>query len=130
MKEFIIAIISAGVLDFLWLGVIAKSFYRTHLAGLARVAADGSLQPIWSAALLVYILIPLGIVFFVLPKANGNVLAALGWGALFGIILYGVYDLTNYSTLKGWPVSLTIIDILWGAALCGIAAAVVTYFMK
>ena len=43
-------------------------------------------------------------------------------GALFGLIVYGVYNAANYSLLKDWPISVALIDTLWGTALCGVVA--------
>ena len=51
-------------------------------------------------------------------------LAALWMGALFGLVTYGTYDLTNAATLKGWSLTVTIVDMLWGAFLAGLSAAV------
>jgi uncharacterized membrane protein len=38
----------------------------------------------------------------------------LGLGALFGFVTYATYDLTNLSTLKGFPVKLVVVDMAWG----------------
>ena len=78
--------------------------------------------PIWPSAILVYFLLAIGVVFFVLPKAD-NYVHALLWGALFGFVVYGVYDLTNYALLDNWSLSITLIDMLWGAVLCGLTAS-------
>ena len=113
-------------LDFLWLGVLAKNFYNRHLGPLMR-QADGALAPIWASAAVVYVLIPVGVALFVMPLAGGSPLKALGWGALFGVILYGVYDFTNHSLLKDWPFIVVAVDVVWGAVLCGLTAVVTFY---
>ena len=84
----------------LWLGVVARGFYRRQLGGLL---AD---QVNWAAAIVFYLLYIAGIVFFVtLPAARAGSLArALATGAFFGLVAYATYDLTNLATLKGWPV--------------------------
>jgi uncharacterized membrane protein len=84
------------------------------------------LAPIWPAAALVYVLLALGVVAFVLPRAAGLVSAGAMWGALLGLVIYGLYNLTNYSTLARWPLAMTIVDIAWGAFACAAAAAAVT----
>ena len=43
-------------------------------------------------------------------------------GALFGIFTYATYDLTNLATLKGWPLAIVLIDILWGAVLSAVVS--------
>jgi len=73
-------------------------------------------------SVLVYLLIPLGIVLFALPRtsAESPLLSGLLWGFLYGVTLYGVYDMTNLSVLEKWPVTLALVDIVWGGVICSI----------
>ena len=111
-------------IDYLWLGIIMSKFYKDELGILARLS-NGSLKPVMWAAVIVYILIPLGIVLFALPRVSQDALAstALFWGFVYGVVLYGVYDMTNYSLVNKWSLRLSIVDILWG----GMLNAVITY---
>ena len=111
-------------IDFLWLGVIMSKFYKDELGILARLS-NGSLKPVLWAAGVVYILIPLGIVLFALPRVSQDDLisTSLFWGFIYGLVLYGVYDMTNYSLVKKWSLRMSVVDILWG----GTINAVVTY---
>jgi len=111
------------VLDALWLGVLMKQFYRERLAPIVRLA-DGGIAPHWPAAFVVYVLLGIGIAVFVVPRAS-TVSSAAAWGALFGLVVYGVYDFTNYSTLRQWPFVLTLADTAWGALASAAAAAAV-----
>src|SRR3954471_2922782 len=111
------------VLDGVWLGVVMKDFYRTQLAPIVRLA-DGRIAPNWPAACAVYILLGTGIALFVVPRAPTVPLAA-AYGALFGLVVYGVYDFTNYSTLRQWPLMLTLADVSWGAVASAACAVVV-----
>jgi uncharacterized membrane protein len=123
MKTFLMALAGFAVLDGVWLGVVMKGFYRDQLSAIARMK-DGGLAPIWFAAAPVYLLLALGVAAFVIPRA-GDVWSAAKYGALFGLVVYGVYDLTNYSTLTQYPLAMTIVDICWGMfATCVCAAAV------
>jgi uncharacterized membrane protein len=112
------------IIDFLWLGVIMSKFYKDELGVLARIS-NGALTPVIWAAGIVYLLIPLGIVLFALPKVSPDNMAssALFWGFIYGIVLYGVYDMTNYSLVSKWSLRMSIVDILWG----GTINAIVTY---
>ena len=75
------------------------------------------------AALATWAVIVTGIQVFVLPRAaQGTITVFLFWGALFGAITYSIYDLTNYALLKDWPLAVTVVDILWGAVICGLTA--------
>jgi uncharacterized membrane protein len=111
------------VLDGLWLGVLMKNFYRDQLAPIVRLS-DGGIAPNWPAALVVYALLGAGIALFVIPRAPALGSAA-GYGALFGLVVYGVYDFTNYSTLRQWPFVLTLADVAWGAVASATAATAV-----
>ena len=99
--------------DMIWLGWIARNFYRTHLGFLLRDSFD------WKAALLFYAVFIFGLVYFVITPAfeNRSWLEALGKGALFGLITYATYDLTNQATVKNWPTIVTIADLIWGTCL-------------
>ncbi len=55
---------------------------------------------------------------------EASLLSAAGWGALYGLIGYGIYDLTNRATLARWSLKMTVIDMAWGATLCATTALV------
>jgi uncharacterized membrane protein len=111
------------VIDYLWLGVIMSKFYKTELGSLARVQGDALAPVIWAAA-VVYVLIPLGIVLFVLPRVSPDhlIASALMWGFIYGIVLYGVYDMTNYSLVSSWSLRMSLVDILWGGSINAVAS--------
>ena len=117
----IVALIAFAGLDGMWLGVVMKDFYRAQLAPIARMS-EGGLAPVWSVAALVYVLLALGVGLFVVPRAADTAQAA-ALGAGLGLVVYGVYDLTNYSTLAAWPAAVTIADIAWGVAATSLASA-------
>lgn len=106
------------VLDVLWLGFIAKSWYQQGIGHLMAA------QPNMLVGALFYLLFPAGLlVFAVLPTGDDQGwLKAAGMGALFGFFAYATYDITNLATLKGWPLSLSILDVLWGSLVSGLAA--------
>lgn len=127
-KRLALALVSFLVLDAAWLGGVANAFYREQLGALALTSPDGALAPIWAAAAPVYLLMALGMAVFVVPRAEGHGLrVAAGYGALFGVILFGVYDFTNYSTLRGYPLAFAVVDTLWGSLACATTASVVTW---
>jgi uncharacterized membrane protein len=111
------------VLDGVRLGVLMKNFYRDQLAPIVRLA-DGGIAPNWPATFVVYALLGTGIAVFVIPRAS-TVSLATAYGTLFGLVVYGVYDFTNYSTLRQWPFVLTLADVAWGAAASAVAAVAV-----
>lgn len=128
MIRLLLSGVTFAVLDFLWLGLLMPAFYRRNLAHLARMNGD-SLAPVWPVAALVYPVLALGITVFVVNRAR-TPLEALAYGALFGLVSYGLYDLTNHATLRDWPAVLTIVDITWGVVICGTTAWIVAMLTK
>lgn len=118
---FLVTIMSVFIMDMIWLGVIAKNLYAQNIGVLLRKSGE-VMTPIWWAAVVVYVCITLGILFFVLPKAHGDYFLALAFGALLGVVTYGIYDFTNYSILANWPWKITAIDFIWGIVLCGLSS--------
>ena len=100
-------------IDFIWLNFIAKNLYATRIGHL--LAEKPNLIP----ALIFYLIFVVGvIVFAIIPGyETKSILKTILLGALFGLLTYSTYDLTNLATLKNWPVSVTIIDIIWGTSL-------------
>ncbi|SFI08313.1 DUF2177 family protein [Planctomicrobium piriforme] len=126
LKLLGVAMLAVTVLDFIWLGLVMPRFYDQQLGEIAR-RSGASLAPRWSAAIIVYVLIPLGVVLFVRPlfTPTTTLWQALAWGALYGLILYGTYDFTNLATLEKWNWKLALIDTAWGAAICGLTSVAV-----
>lgn len=120
ITHFGIALLSFILLDFLWLGILMNGFYKSQLAPLARMSGD-RMAPIWPAAAMVYLFLAAGVAVLVLARARSP-LDALAMGALLGLVIYGVYDFTNYSTLKDYPLTLAFVDVAWGTVLCGLTA--------
>lgn len=125
LRLFLVVAPLVLAIDLLWLGVLMKDFYDGQIGALAR-RQGAALAPRWPAALLVYVLIPAGIVLFVRPHLGSAAGPgqAFAWGALFGLVLYGVYDWTNRAVLAGWPLAVTVVDHAWGCTLCGLGGLV------
>lgn len=106
-------------LDAVWLGVIAKNFFVENIGHLMR---DNISLSIAAGFYLVY---AIGIVIFAIKPALDaeNVKIAILYGALFGFFSYGTYEMTNFATLKDWPVKVVLTDLAWGTFLTAISAA-------
>lgn len=123
MRFFIIYLITFAVfivIDLIWLGFIAKNLYQEHIGFIM------SKKPNWVAAIIFYLIFIFGLVYFVINPAldSGNFSEALLRGMLFGFITYSTYDLTNLATLEGWPIKITIIDLIWGTSLGGLVSSI------
>lgn len=124
ITQFIVAAIVMGLIDFIWLGYVAKKLYYHEIGALLLD------KPNMTAAVLFYLIYVVGIVAFAISPAidKGSWQHALGYGVLFGVIAYATYDLTNLATLKGWSTKIVVIDMAWGGVLTG-TVAVATYWI-
>jgi uncharacterized membrane protein len=116
IKLFLLAFPIFLSIDLLWLGFVAKNVYREQIGFLMRPTI------VWWPAILFYICYVAGLVFFVLtPASKTSTLTEVFFrGAFFGFVAYAAYDLTNLATLKNWPLSITLVDLAWGAFLTGL----------
>lgn len=107
-----------------WLGLVAKNFYSNQIGFLMKTNVN------WTAAIIFYLLFIVGLVVFVITPAieKGSWVHALLFGALFGLITYATYDLTNLATIRDWPLIITIVDLAWGSVLAA-SVSVVTYLI-
>lgn len=117
---YLAALVTLAILDALWLGVVAREFYK---ARLGQLLLD---QPLWWAAILFYLIHAAGVAVFAVPPAvaAGTWTAAMLYGALFGLCVYAAYDLSNLATLRGWPMAVSLVDLAWGAAVTAAATLV------
>lgn len=124
LRTYLVAIVTFFALDLLWLGVVAKGFYRTQMGHLLRPDVQ------WGPALLFYLIFVAALVVFVVQPAleKQSLRHALLYGAFFGLATYAAYDLTNLALAKDFPVIVAVVDLAWGAVLSATVAAVAYKF--
>ena len=124
IKLFLIALPVFFAVDLVWLIFVARSFYQKQIGFLMKPDIN------WSAAIIFYLLFIAGLVTFVISPAvdKHSWVHAILFGALFGLITYATYDLTNLATMKGWPLLVTVVDLTWGTVLAA-SISVITYLL-
>lgn len=125
-KLYLLALGCFLVVDGLWLGLVAKNFYSKHLGYLMTA------PPNWMAAVIFYLIYIAGIVILIVQPAmeKGGVMEAVIRGGIFGLTAYATYDLTNLATIGGWPMIVTIVDLIWGTVLSGTVAGVTVWLAQ
>ena len=125
VRIYLTALLSFFALDMLWLGLIARSLYRAQIGFLLKENVN------WAAAFTFYLLFVFGLVYFVVvPGIERKTLFHVVLdGALFGLVSYAAYDLTNLSVTKDWPLLITLVDLAWGTALGAIVSGL-TYSLS
>lgn len=119
-KEFAVSTIVLLVLDAIYINIMMKA-YSDQIINIQRVVMK--VKPI--GAIICYAFIVLGLYYFIISKKRPI------WEAFFlGLVVYAVYDATNYATLKNWSPYLATLDTLWGGSLFAITTALTYLIMK
>ena len=126
LKLYLITFLTFLAIDSLWLGLVAPSFYRSQIG---YIMAE---TPNYFAAGLFYLVFIFGMVVFIVEPGvrEGTLMQSVSRGALFGLVTYATYDLTNLATVEGWPVLLTVVDLTWGTVLSAVVTLVSVWVGK
>jgi uncharacterized membrane protein len=106
-----LAIISAImlVLDFTYL-YLFRDFMLPLLKKVQKADVKINILP----AIACYLLLVSGLYYFIIRKK-----APIKDAVLLGLLIYGVYETTNYAFFKDWSPLLVLVDTLWGGILLG-----------
>lgn len=121
---YLATLLAIGVLDGIWLGVVAKDWYASGMGHLMAA------KPNWIAAAVFYLGYPVGVLVFAGLPAGGDAVKALAVGALFGLFCYGTFDVTSWAVLRDYPGWLTALDIAWGSFVSAMGALVASQVTK
>jgi uncharacterized membrane protein len=116
------------LLDLVWFYFVS-GFFKDEIGSIARLTPEGKWDVRLAPAIMAYVLMGVGVAAFVYLNA-ASLLSAVLLGALFGLVGYGLYDLTNLATLSDWTVRFTIVDIMWGTFLCATVSGAVYLIAK
>lgn len=118
--SWLIAFLALVICDYIWLGIVMKETIIEEFKPYIELK-ENQIQIKLGIGLLAWAIISLGCVYFVSFQSE-SLMYALLLGAFFGFILYGCYDLTNYTFFKEYSLKFVIIDILWGCVVCSIVS--------
>lgn len=110
---FLLTAVVFFAIDLVWLGLIAKNFYSKNMGELMSDKVK------WPAALLFYGIYIIGVLAFVVFPSleKESLVRAIYMGALLGLLCYATYDLTSYALIKGFPLKVVVVDLIWGTVL-------------
>jgi uncharacterized membrane protein len=125
LKTFLTAFAVFLGIDMLWLTVIAQKFYKSQIGHL--MADKAKIIP----AAIFYLLFVGAMVYFVIVPAleHQNLTRLILSAAIFGLVTYATYDLTNMATLRDWPLLVTVVDLAWGTFI-SLAVSLITYLIR
>ena len=115
IKKILIIIIILFVIDVPMLTLINKDIYQTNLKGINNGELDFTGLKIVSAVIC-YLIMGFGLYYFSVKEKN--ILNA----TILGLVVYGVYNTTNYATINKYSLKVSIMDTLWGTTLFTLVA--------
>lgn len=120
LRSFLISLPLVLIADYLWLGYVVKDFNLRQLAQIGRIE-DGNFQLMMWPAIAAYLLMAVSLTLFSIPRAEAasSGLEAFAWGAALGLVIYGIFDMTNLAILKDYPLPFAAVDMAWGTFLYG-----------
>jgi uncharacterized membrane protein len=118
MKTLFLILVVMLMLDSIYL-YFTKSIFGQLVAKIQRTALE--LKMI--ALPVVYILLAVGLYVFVVEPGK-----SLWHAALLGLVIYGVFDFTNYAMFKKYDLNVALMDMMWGSTLMVLTTYIVRLF--
>ena len=124
MNQNIVATIILLVLDVLWVTLYMRNAYKKQVQDIQGTEMNSRLY----LGFIAYFLMVVGLNMFVLPniRKGHELVDSLKYGATFGLVVYGIYDMTAGAVFKNWDLKLATVDIIWGSFVFFISAYVGT----
>uniref|UniRef100_A0A6C0JH78 DUF2177 family protein n=1 Tax=viral metagenome TaxID=1070528 RepID=A0A6C0JH78_9ZZZZ len=107
IRQILVSGLTMLVLDGVYISMIKKDF-TDQIINIQRVAMTIR----WAGVFVCYFFLIFGLNYFIIGKSR-SIMEAF----YFGLVIYAVYESTNYATLKNWTAKIAIIDTLWGGTL-------------
>lgn len=123
-KSLLVSLIVLIFIETVWMIMVENNFYSNFIGHLMSNDIN------WLSEIFLSILFTVALVYFVVDPAvrDNDIQKLLISAVLFGLIAYGTYDLTNFSMLREWPLSITVIDMLWGTCMT-VLTSLISYFI-
>ena len=124
MNQNIVATLVLLVLDVLWVTLYMSNAYNKQVQDIQGTEMNSRLY----LGFIAYVLMVVGLNMFVLPniRKGHELIDSLKYGATFGLVVYGIYDMTAGAVFKNWDLKLATVDIIWGSFVFFISAYVGT----
>lgn len=122
------------IADAIWLGWVAAPMYKALRIALNPGVAVSNLPYRMVPAILAYAVMVLSLSVLAVPRVSDvggpvsrRMMAALFWGGMWGLGVYGTYDATNLAVIQKFPPQTAMIDAVWGILLGTMGAFVGSY---
>lgn len=119
--DHILALTIFILVDYIYLSSVSGFFNK-----LVKKVQGTTIKLRYEGAIMCYILLYFGLYHFVLRNPKKKLKDRLIDAFVLGLVIYGVYETTNYAILKNWDINAVIIDTFWGGCLYAITTYIVT----
>ena len=130
IKSLIIILILFLIID---IPMITKINYDMYNKQFLRINNEKTVKKndMYIGAIVAYLCLVLGIYYFVIKDNVNKSFTEIGKiGALFGFVVYGIYNGTNKATIAEFGLTEAIKDTIWGTILCALISMLTVYFIK
>ena len=114
---------------------ISMPFYKAVVARIEGAKGRTPSKPKSRGSLLLvalasYALMAIGWLIFVADKARDtrSVLGGMAYGALYGLVVYGVFNFTNYVLFSQYTSDVLLRDLAWGVTWGALFTGAYTHF--
>lgn len=130
-KQNLLTFLSVYVLYILLDAPYLYLMSNTYSRIVKNISGKTFTQRYYSGA-IVYIALALGLITLVIPNVRTNSLMniikdSVIYGGIFGLVVYATFDFTTHFMFEGWPLSISIIDTMWGAILSTLITIIYCY---
>ena len=118
IRIYLIVAVAILIMDSIWL-----TLQYDYNVNIIKNVQKSQMKIRYIPAALVYVILPIAVTYFAILQSKSWKESMIK-GALLGLSIYSVYDLTNLATFEKWTVRLALQDIAWGTFLCSVAAGI------
>jgi len=127
VKKVLLASVFMGLLDTFYLGTTKDSWNRL----LIKIqGSELKVRPI--STVLVYVSMLFGLTMFVLKdfKKGDSIKQAVLRAGMLGLVIFSVYELTNFAIITNWEIKYVFMDSIWGTILFSLTTLFTLYTLR
>ena len=118
IRSLLVVAVAMLLMDAVWL-----TFQYNYNANIIKNVQKSVMKMRYVPAALVYLIMPIAVTYLAIVPSK-TIQESVQKGALVGLAMYGVYDLTNLATFDNWTTRMAMQDIAWGTFLCSVTAGI------
>jgi uncharacterized membrane protein len=118
LRPLLVVAVAMLLMDAVWL-----TFQYNYNATIIKNVQKSVMKMRYVPAALVYLIMPIAVTYLAIVPSK-TIQESVQKGALVGLAMYGVYDLTNLATFDNWTTRMAMQDIAWGTFLCSVTSGI------